>query len=254
MSLRVLSVSVLVAAALSGAVVTAPTAQAQCGAPASVIGLSQNWKLQLPVDDPGQSGTQPREIFQPALRTFSQSPWFTPNSSCNGIQFRAPVNGATTSNTAYARSELREMTGGGANQASWSSNSGTHTMVIDQAITHLPAGKREVIAGQIHDGNDRATFRLEGSSLYVTRDNNTHHKLITSNYVLGTRFQARFEVSGGQIRAYYNNVLQTTIPVSFTTGYFKAGAYAQANCNNSSPCSSSNFGQVVVYGVNVTHS
>jgi uncharacterized cupin superfamily protein len=169
--------------------------------------------------------------------------------------FRNAVNGVTTQNSSYARSELREMTNNGSSNASWSATSGTHTMTITQAITHLPNDKPHVVAGQIHDSSDDVSvFRLQGSSLYVTRGNNSTYHRITSNYQLGTVFEAKFVVSGGQIRAYYNGVLQTTIPASFSGGYFKAGAYTQANCTNSSPCSSSNYGQVIIYGVTVTHS
>ncbi|MGH3823751.1 MAG: hypothetical protein ACRDRA_13125 [Pseudonocardiaceae bacterium] len=34
---------------------------------------------------------------------------------------------------------------------------------------------------------------------------------------------------------------------------FKAGAYTQANCKNSSPCKASNYGEVVIYRVTVSH-
>nr|WP_279578983.1 polysaccharide lyase family 7 protein [Fodinicola feengrottensis] len=130
----------------------------------------------------------------------------------------------------------------------------THTMVIDEAITHLPNDKPQVVAGQIHDADDDVTvFRLEGTNLYVTDGNTTHHKLVTSNYQLGTQFEAKFVASGGQIQAYYNGVLQTTIANSSSSDYFKAGAYTQANCGNSDPCSSSNYGEVIIYQVTVTH-
>jgi hypothetical protein len=220
-----------------------------CQYPADVLNLT-NWKVTLPI---GQSES-PTEIKQPALDTYSIDPWFKATSSCNGVQFRSAVNGVTTGGSSYPRSELREMTNNGSSNASWSSTSGTHTLVIEQAITALPNTKPHVVAGQIHDGSDDVTvFRLEGSSLYVTNGDTTHHKLVTSNYVLGTRFQAKFVVSGGQIRAYYNGVLQTTLSKSFSGGYFKSGAYTQANCSNSDPCSSANYGQVIVYSVTVTH-
>lgn len=47
---------------------------------------------------------------------------------------------------------------------------------------------------------------------------------------------------------------ETTIPVQFTTGYFKAGVYTQANCGNSSPCDTSNYGETTLYNVSVKHS
>ncbi|MFJ9032739.1 polysaccharide lyase family 7 protein [Streptomyces sp. NPDC102274] len=227
---------------------------AACPSPSSVLGLTGNWKLQLPVDDPNASGTQPLEIKQPALASYNSNPWFTPTSDCEGVKFRAAVNGATTTNTSYPRSELREMTNNGGSLASWSSSSGTHTLIIDQAVNRLPATKSHVVVGQIHDGNDRSVFRLEGTSLYVTKDNDTHHKLVTGDYRLGTVFEAKFVVSGGKIKAYYNGVLQTTITAAFTTGYFKAGVYTQANCGNSSPCNSDNYGEATIYNVSVKHS
>ena len=71
---------------------------------------------------------------------------------------------------------------------------------------------------------------------------------------LNTAFEVKFVVGGGQIKAYYNGNQVGTISKSFSGGYFKAGAYTQANCSNSAPCSSSNYGQVVITGLTVTHS
>lgn len=227
--------------------------QAACDYPADVLNLT-NWKITLPVDNPNQSGTQPLEVKQPALDSYRLSPWFVANSDCAGVRFRNAVNGAHTPNSSYARSELREMTNNGSANASWSSTSGTHTMTVDQAITHLPNDKPHVVAGQIHDGEDDVmVFRLEGSSLYLTNGDDTHYKLITSNYQLGTRFQAKFVVSDGQIKAYYNGTLQATLNKEFSGAYFKAGAYTQANCDNSDPCDTSNYGEVIVHNVTVTH-
>jgi hypothetical protein len=247
-----------IAALLGGVLTTAtgtgsPATAAGCDYPAQILDLT-NWKETLPIDDPDESGTQPLEITQPQLATYALSPWFKVTSTCNGVQFRAAVNGVTTSGSSYPRSELREMTNNGADNASWSSTSGTHTMIISESIKNEPADKPEVVAGQIHDASDDiSVFRLEGSNLYITNGNTSHYKLVTSSYVLGTKFEAKFVVSGGQIKAYYNGVLQTTISSSFSGGYFKAGAYTQANCDNSSPCDSSNFGQVMIYSLTVTH-
>jgi Alginate lyase len=241
---------------LSGEATAAPGAApgGGCSRPAQVLDL-KNWKITLPVDDPDQSGRQPLEVTQPRLDGYAVPPWFTPTAACDGVQFRSAVNGLTTQNSTYPRSELREMTNNGTSPARWSSDSGTHTMVIDQAITHLPNDKPHVVVGQIHDANDDVSvFRLEGTKLYLTKGDTTHHKLITDNYVLGTRFQAKFEVSNGQVHAYYNGMLQATIPASFNGAYFKAGAYTQANCGNSAPCDSSNYGEVTIYQVTVTHS
>ena len=220
-----------------------------CDHPADILDLA-NWKETLPT---GSSG-HPKEVEQPKLKTYSADPWFTPNAQCDGVQFRAAVNGVTTSGSGYPRSELREMTGNGSREASWSTTSGTSTMEIDEAITHLPKDKAHVVAGQIHDQHDDVTvFRLEGSKLYVTKGDNAHYKLVTDGYQLGTRFKAKFVAGKGQIKAYYNGKLVATIQVDSSGNYFKAGAYTQANCKNSSPCKASNYGEVVIYRVTVSH-
>ncbi|MCC8243070.1 chondroitinase-B domain-containing protein [Saccharothrix luteola] len=220
-----------------------------CTYPAGVLDLA-NWQLRLPIG----ADESPTSIHQPQLATYSVDPWFVTTPSCDAVRFRAAVNGVVAGGSSHPSSELREMTGSGTTEAAWSSTSGTHTMVVDQAITALPEGKPHVVAGQVHDGSGEVSgFRLEGSDLYITNGDTAHHKLLTSDYVLGTRFQTRFVVGGGQIKAYYNGVLQTTISKSFTGGYFKAGAYTQANCTNSSPCGAGNYGEVQVYGLSVTH-
>ncbi|HEX6357889.1 polysaccharide lyase family 7 protein [Actinophytocola sp.] len=218
-----------------------------CAYPADVLDLT-NWYIGLPIGE----DEKPTNVEQPALDTYAINPWFVATPNCDAVQFRAAVNGVTTSGSSYPRSELREMSG--ADKASWSSTSGTHTMVIEQAITARPQGRPNVVAGQIHDADDDVTvFRLEGTRLYITDGDDSRHHLVTENYVLGTRFQAKFEVSDGQIKVYYNNTLQTTIEKDFSGGYFKAGAYTQANCDNAPPCSDSNYGEVKIYDLNVTH-
>ncbi|MGW0828254.1 polysaccharide lyase family 7 protein [Streptomyces sp. NPDC002845] len=220
-----------------------------CEYPADVLDLT-NWYIGLPVGEE----ESPTNVKQPLLATYSNDPWFTASPDCDAVQFRAAVNGVTTSGSNYPRSELREMTDSGQTKASWSSTSGTHTMVIDQAITALPEERPNVVAGQIHDADDDVSvFRLEGSKLYITDGDTSHHKLVTDDYELGTEFQAKFVVSDGEIKAYYNGELQTTLSKDFSGGYFKAGAYTQANCGNSSPCSDDNYGQVEIYGLSVTH-
>jgi hypothetical protein len=228
----------------------APSAGGACEYPAQVLDLA-GWKVTMPTG----SEDKPKEIEQPDLATFDETPWFQPTQGCTGVAFRAPVNGITTSGSHYPRSELREM-GPDGEPASWSSSSGTHTFVVDEAFTALPQGRPNLVGAQIHDDSDDiSVFRLEGSDLYVTKGSDPHFKLITSNYVLGTRFEAKFVVSRGTVAAFYNGALQTTFPASFSDAYFKAGAYTQANCEEDGvPCSSSNYGETTIYGLQVNHS
>ena len=241
-------VTALVASVVLAPPTTASTVDA-CTYPADILNLS-NWKETLPIGGDGS----PTEIKQPRLDTYAIAPWFRVNSTCDGVRFRAAVDGVTTSGSSYPRSELREMTGGGSSNASWSSTSGTHTMTVDLAFTHRPNDKPHVVGAQIHDsGDDVTVFRLEGNSLYITNGDDTHYKLVTS-YPIGTRFTAKYVVSGGKTKVYYNGTLQTTISKSYSGAYFKTGAYTQANCTNSAPCDSTNYGEVTVYGVTVSHS
>lgn len=222
---------------------------ATCDYPADVLDLT-NWYIGLPVGEE----ESPTNVEQPELATFAIDPWFVATPDCEAVRFRAAVTGVTTSGSNNPRSELREMTNNGETKASWSSTEGRHTMVIDEAVTAQPTGRPHVVAGQIHDADDDVTvFRLEGTKLYITDGDTTHHKLVTENYALGTRFQAKFVVEDGQVDVYYNGALQTTLTKSFTGAYFKAGAYTQANCGNASPCSDDNYGQVEIYGLTVTH-
>ncbi|GLY43216.1 hypothetical protein Amsp01_092390 [Amycolatopsis sp. NBRC 101858] len=243
----VLSAVVVLGGGAAAAAMPGRTTAAACAYPADVLDL-HNWYEGLPIGD----AENPKNVKQPELATYRADPWFTATPDCSGVQFRAAVNGVTTSGSSYPRSELRETDG--SENASWSSTSGTHTMVVKEAITHLPEGKNQVVAGQIHGSDDDLTvFRLEGSKLYVTKGDDSHYKLITGDYRLGTVFEAKYVVSGGKVQAYYNGVLQASFSQKFSGAYFKAGAYTQANCDKSSPCSAGNYGEVVVHGLTVTH-
>lgn len=232
---------------------SATTAAAGGNLPANVLNLT-NWKITLPIDG-SDAGTNADEITQPALATYSNDPYFKNNSDNTGVLFRAHTGGATTSGSGYPRSELREMTNNGTTNASWSSGSGTHTMEIDQAITHLPVVKKHIVAGQIHDANDDViVFRLEDQKLFIDI-NGTDGPTLTSNYVLGTRFKVKFVVANNQTQCYYNDVLMYTYNHTYSGAYFKAGAYTQSSCTgtpgSSESCSA--YGEVLIYNVTVTH-
>jgi hypothetical protein len=232
---------------------SATTGSSSGSLPANILNLT-NWKITLPIDGP-DSGTTADEIKQPQLATYSIDPYFKNNSTNTGVLFRAHTGGATTSGSGYPRSELREMTSNGTVNAAWSSGSGTHTMEIDQAITHLPVVKPHIVAGQIHDGSDDViVFRLEGQKLFIDI-NGSDGPILNSAYVLGTRFKVKFVVSGNQTKCYYNDVLKYTLSKSYSGAYFKAGAYTQSSCTgtpgSSESCSA--YGEVVIYNLSVTH-
>ena len=216
--------------------------------PGQVLNLDP-WKLTLPIGSAGK----PREILPLNLGRLVGTPFFQTTRDCAGVIFRAPVNGVTTKGSKNPRSELREM-GGGAAKAGWSSGSGTHWMAVTEAFTKLPQGTPHLVGAQIHDDKDDVTvFRLEGPNLYVTNGDNPHYKLVRNDYQLGQVFQAAFLVTQNMVGAYYDGQLVAVVERPFANAYFKAGAYTQANCSNS-PCTSDNYGETVIYALDIGHS
>ncbi|WP_255955945.1 polysaccharide lyase family 7 protein [Streptomyces odontomachi] len=217
--------------------------------PADVLDLT-DWKLTLPTGE----DEDPTEITQPELADYSEDPYFVVNEDGDGVRFQAPVNGVTTGGSSNPRSELREMTDGGEDEASWSSTEGTHTLTVKEAFTHVPEGRPYVVGAQIHGADDDVTaLRLEGSKLYITEDDTTHHHLVTDDYQLGTPIELKYVVSDGEVKIYYNGELEDTLDYDGDGNYFKAGAYTQANCGNTDPCSDDNYGEVEIYDLSVDH-
>ena len=212
-----------------------------------------NWKLTLPT---GSSG-DPIEIIQPELDSFELNPWFIASPEASAIRFRAAVNGVTTSGSNYPRTELREMVDR-KTKASWSSGNGKHSLYIDQAITAVPSTKQDVVAGQIHDDErDIIVIRLDYPVLHV-RINGTNVQTLDQNYTLGKRFNIRFEVNDNQTKVYYNNSTEPvyTLSKNYSGAYFKAGVYTQSNCDKEkvqSLCTNNNYGEVVIYRIEVSH-
>jgi poly(beta-D-mannuronate) lyase len=214
--------------------------------PSGIINLT-NWKLTLPIGDDGE----PKEVTQPKLAAFRDPRYFHVDPIGDGVVFRAPVGGATTGNSEYPRSELREMTAGGKKQASWSGKSGTHVMTITQAITAVPQGKPQVVAGQIHDDEDDVVMvRLDGSKLYVESDGD-QVGVLDPAYRLGTRFTVQIVATPGLIRVTYNGIKTVGLKRSGGDYYFKAGCYTQANDDNSDEGS---YGEVVIHALTIQHS
>jgi hypothetical protein len=216
--------------------------------PSSILNLT-NWKLTLPVS--GSGGNSPQEITQPRLTNFVLAPYFQVNGAGNGVQFEAPVGGVTTTNSSFPRSELREMANNGAQEASWSDTAGTNTMIIRQAITHLPAVRLQLVAGQIHGPSDYVILiRLEGSNLFVEANGNSVGTL-DSNYHLGDVFTVQVVASNGHIVVLYNGAQKVDYAKSGSGYYFKAGCYTQSNPSKGD--SPNDYGQVVIYGLQVSH-
>lgn len=230
--------------------------------PSQVLDLT-NWKITLPID--GKGGTTiggasctPIEVKQPALASYSIDPWFKVNAAGDGVAFRANIEGCTTSSSGYPRSELREMTSGGTANASWSTTSGTHTMELTEAVTHLPVVKPETVFAQIHDAADdvfiaKATAQPDGTArLAIDHNGTVWGSVLDGAYVLGTRFTLKVVAGGGYIDIYYNGVQKVHQALSATGCYFKAGNYTQSNIVKGMDAPGA-YGEVVLYSVKLTH-
>ncbi|MFC6225911.1 polysaccharide lyase family 7 protein [Hymenobacter artigasi] len=225
--------------------------------PAQVLNL-EAWKVTLP-ENTAHAGDPVDEVFRPELDTYAHPTFFHLNDAKDAVVFRAYVDAPTTKGSGYPRCELREMTAPATSdklKAVWGSATGTHTMLIDQAVTHLPDVKKHVVVGQIHDADDDViVFRLEDRKLFVDL-NGTQGPILTSSYVLGTRFTVQFSVANNKTDCYYNGTKVYTYNKAFAGAYFKAGVYVQSSCQNSKkvagePCTS--YGEVQIYNLQVTH-
>ena len=219
--------------------------------PADAIDL-KNWKITLPVL--GDNG-KILEIMQPKLATFKNDKFFTANDAGNGIRFRVFHGGATTSGSKNPRCELREMKSGGAQPAKWSTTSGRHVMEVRGRVNRLTHVKPHVVIGQIHGGDDDVTvWRVEGRKLFVTKGDNAHGFQVTDNFELGTEYRIKFEAKDGKVRYTYNgDVLDFTLSNSDSSCYFKAGNYLQSNPDSAPSESTSEFSEVEILGLSVTH-
>ncbi len=205
----------------------------------------QDWYLTLPTGSEGSPDT-----VQASELTTYLSKYFSLNDSRDGVVFTANAGGVTTENSHYPRSELREMDGG--EKAAWDGGRGTHTMELVQAITETPKAKPDVIAGQIHDGNDDVMqIHLSGKQLTVKYADGDKDVVLNDDYQLGTKFSVKIQAADNRVKVWYDGALSADLPLKATSSYFKAGAYVNSNTSKGEDDSAE--GQVVIYSLKVTH-
>jgi hypothetical protein len=216
--------------------------------PSELLDL-RNWYLTLPTGSAGDPDT----VRQPELASYS-SPFFRVDEQRDGVVFTANAGGATTKNSSYPRSELREMTGD--KLASWSNRTGTHTLAVRQAVTQLPTAKPELVTAQIHDAeSDVMEIRLEGKRLiaqYGGGDGDGKKELVVDpDYALGKRYDLRIVATAGHIHVWYDDKHVGDIAQSGSGWYFKTGSYLQSNTAKGDTANA--VGKVVVYALSVSH-
>lgn len=217
---------------------------AKAGFPSAVLDLT-NWSLALPIG----TGGKPQSVNQPQLSSF-QNEYFKVSADGRGVVFSAPVDGVTSKNSHYPRSELREMMNN--KNAAWSTTRGTHTMVVTEAITRLPSKKPHVVSAQVHGKTEAPIMiRLEGSDLLVT-SYGKNVTTLTKSYKLGTAFTVKIVAEGGVFTVFYDDKQAARVPLALDGCYFKAGVYTQSSTSKGEKAGE--VGEVVIYDLKVTHS
>lgn len=214
-----------------------------------VINLSI-WKLTIPMDDNGDGKAD--EVIMPALRLFEDPDFFRLSEKQDCVIFRAQCGAATTENSDYPRSELREMKKGGTKETSWGTNDGkVHNLTISAAITAVPAEKQHVVCAQIHGAEDDLLMvRLEGKKLFIER-NELDRVMLDDNYELGSFFNLMIIADNGRIRALYERKQVMEWNVDRDGLYFKVGCYTQSNTKKGDKPDA--YGETAFKSVFVTH-
>jgi Alginate lyase/RTX calcium-binding nonapeptide repeat (4 copies) len=200
------------------------------------------------------------------LSGYKNSKYFYTGSD-GAMVFYAPVNGATTKGSSYARSELREMDGG--EKAAWNLSKGgfmSATLEVDAAPNRDGIGGRLVV-GQIH-GQDDELVRLywENGTVYFVNDQagsgNSETKFTlkdsggaTPDVSLNERFSYTINAKGSTLEVdvyadgkVYESSTKINSVWQSDTFYFKAGSYLGANEGNGSGA-----GQASFYALDVNH-
>jgi hypothetical protein len=232
-------------------------------APSGNFNLS-NWKITLPVDASGTIGGTAVEVKN--LAGYQNSKYFY-TAADGAMTFYAPVDGATTSGSSYARSELREMNG--TSTAAWKLTTGgsmSATLEVDAAPMRDGQGHKLVI-GQIHGQNDELVrLYWQDNKLYFNNDlsgsdNKEHSFTFTAadgsqpDVSLNEKFSYTINVKDHNLdvdiyadgKVYHSHTTVNSVWDN-DTFYFKAGAYLGANETNGS-----GYGQTSFYALDFNH-
>jgi hypothetical protein len=214
--------------------------------PSQIINLTL-WVLTLPTG----RYENPTEIEGASLLNYKNSKYFTVNNSA--VVFKAPVNGISTVNSNYPRTELRELYDANT-QASWNMSQGIHIMYMNGSVTVLPTTVRKTVVAQIHgDDDDIVEFRCWTNSkgtMFDVFHNGMIYGILDKNYTLGKIYLLKVVATDSIISIFYNdmNNVALRIPSINDACYFKTGVYPQYYNK-----SSTEYSEARLYGLNVTH-
>lgn len=179
------------------------------------------------------------------------APWWysrtNPTSGKDVVVFSAPLGGATTStNTQYARCELREYERDGTTKMAFDPKTGDHWIEAKYRIFGLAGlDKPEVTVCQAHDGDDDVIMVSTYQGGLRLRYNGSQVAVLDSTVADGDEFYLKIRVNNGTPSVYYssNADVPSTTPVTTSPSssgffssaasgwYFKTGSYNQTNEN-----------------------
>ncbi len=234
-------------------------------APSGNFDLS-NWKLQLPIDSSGTFSGKAVEIKN--LTNYEHSSYFYTGVD-GAMVLAAPVNGATTGGSKYARSELREMNGSA--NAEWSLAQGgfmAATLEVDLVPTKLDGTQGRVVIGLVHGGDGQLVrvYWEKGTVYYIDgrtgpQDSDTKHVLTNSagqapSVSLDERFSYSIDVYGHDLKVSviadgqtYSSEIDIKDAWNDNLFYFKAGTYLGENDSTAT-----GWGQTSFYSLAFNHS
>jgi|688.fasta_scaffold135699_3 hypothetical protein len=206
----------------------------------SSIDLS-HWKLTLPIRASENGGGNPLEVSPSKLTagyTHADYFHFDPDGA---MVFWCPVSGATTENTDYARTELREMLDPSDDNVCWAAP-GTHVLNARCKVSEVPSSQK-VIIGQIHGYSGKANpliklqfFKGRIEALVKEKAKKGKDlKLTFSDVGLDNDFDYEIKLQDGLLSVSVNGATQTVNIFekdpewAGQSLYFKAGAYVQDN-------------------------
>lgn len=138
-------------------------------APAALADLSY-WQLTLPVDAEGLK-TGPAATVPTSSLVEGYESEFIYGTESDGITFWAPVDGAHTANSPYARTELREVMDPSDGSVNWQS-SGFASLSARVAVNRVPRQNGKVTIGQVvgYNGADPQIGELARLIFEYNRD------------------------------------------------------------------------------------
>lgn len=118
--------------------------------PAELLDLS-HWALTLPVDAHGGTDGDAATVAVAQLLDDYSSPWCY-GTIDDGVSFFAPVSGATTPNSPYPRSELRQMLDPEDASVNWTWDAATELSALVR-VNQVPTANGKLVIGQIQGYN-----------------------------------------------------------------------------------------------------